>query len=278
MSSSTSNPWRVQRGVATIGILLILSSILAGAEDGSDRRSFPLREVSGVEVVDLGSTSLCRNEPDPNVAYPAFVSGKPLYGVIYVDGKFGTADAGTAYPFAIDESSGTDSGYDRLYIDLNRDGRLSDETPIEPLRELPEGELFKVEWVAPPVWFDYVTFSSTDAGGSRSVKTLPRLVVSEKGYSTLSFTATKALKGQIEIAGHRFNATVLNGAPLATHWDRPGTVVKLESPSDISMPSWYGYQPADGHAQDRWPVLAFLHHAARATSSSSSPIAGISAR
>ena len=197
MSSSTSNPSAlVQRGVATIGILLILSSILAGAEDGSDRRSFPLQDLSGVEVVDLGSTSLCRNEPDPNVAYPAFVSGKPLYGVIYVDGKFGTADAGTAYPFAIDESSGTDSGYDRLYIDLNRDDRLSDETPIKPLRELPQDELFTQKWGAHrPSGSAMSRFRVPTPPETQSLQTVPRLLINSQGQATLSFTATKARQG-----------------------------------------------------------------------------------
>jgi len=223
-----------------IGILLVVSSVLAGAQDGSDKRSFPLEEVSGFDVVDLGSTCLCRNEPDPNVTYPAFSSGKPLYGTIYVDGDFATSDVGTAYPFVLDESAGTDGGYDRLYIDLNRDGRLSEETPIEPLRELPDGALFKVEWVAPPVWFDYVTFSSVDGRGTHSVRALPRLLIGKEGYAILSFTATKALKGQIQIAGHTYNMTILNRSPLGTHWDRTGTVVKLESPDGIPMSSWYG--------------------------------------
>lgn len=240
MRGFASNSWRVQRGIVPIGILLALSSVLAGAEDGSDRRSFPLEEVSGFDVVDLGSTCLCKDEADPNVTYPAFSSGKPLYGTIYVDGEFATAYAGTPYPFAIDESAGTDGGYDRLYIDLNRDGRLSDETPIEPLPELPQGALFGVKWVAPPVWFDYVAFSSADAGGTHSVKTLPRLLISKQGYATLSFTATRALKGKIEIARRRFNVTILNGSPLGTHWDRPGTVVKLESPSVIPISRWWG--------------------------------------
>lgn len=240
MRGFASRSWRAQRGIVPVGILLVLGSILAGAENGSDRLSFSLEEVSGFDVVDLGSTCLCRNEPDPNVTYPAFCSAKPLYGVIHVDGGFATAGTGTPYPFAIDESSGTDSGYDRLYLDLNRDGRLSDETPIEPLRELPEGALFKVEWVAPPVWFDYVTFSSTDVRGTHSIRALPRLLIGKEGYAILSFTATKALKGRIQIAGHTYNMTILNRSPLGTHWDRAGTVVKLESPSGVPIPSWYG--------------------------------------
>ena len=202
--------------------------------------TFDLEEVSGLDIVDLGHTCPCRNDPDPNVVYPAFSSGKPLYGVMHVDMEFGTWRPGTAYPFALDESGGTGTGYDRLYIDLNRDGRLSDETPVTPLRELPEGALFTVKWVTPPIWFNPVTFSNTDEAGTHSVETIPHLLVQQGEFVGLSFTATKARKGEIEIAGRRYNATILNSSPLGTRWDRPGTVVKLETRAGVRMASWSG--------------------------------------
>jgi hypothetical protein len=108
-----------------------------GAGSGSERLAFPLEEVSGFDVADVGHTCACRSEPEPNVAYPAFTSAKPLYGVMCVDMEFANLRSGTPYHFALDESGGTGTGYDRLYLDHNRDGRLSDEAPIAPLRERP---------------------------------------------------------------------------------------------------------------------------------------------
>ena len=149
-----------------------------------------------------------------------------------------TWNSGTPYPYAIDESGGTGAGYDRFYLDLNRDGRLSDEAPIAPLRELPEGKLFKQKWASPVVWFGSVTFSSTDAEGIHTVETLPRLLI-EDSFAILSFTATKARKGEVEIGGRRFNATILNSYPLGTRWDRPRTIVTLEARGIARMSSWF---------------------------------------
>jgi hypothetical protein len=224
-------------GVFLSCLLLFLSTLALGGESNPERCAFSLEEVPGFDDLNLGHTCGCRSEPEPNVVYPAFSSGKPLYGVMPVDMEFANPRSGTPYQFALDESGGTGTGYDRLYLDRNRDGRLSDEVPITPLRELPPGALFKQKWVAPPVWFGYVTFSSTDAAGTHSVETLPRLLINVQGQATLSFTATKARKGEIEIAQRRFNVTILNGYPLGTRWDRPGTIVKLQTRGGMN---WFG--------------------------------------
>ena len=237
MKNRKSDFRHVRSGVSLSCILLFLSTLVLGGESSSERLVFPLEEVSGFDVVDLGHTCGCRSDPEPNVVYPAFSSDKPLYGVMSVDMEFANPRSGTPYQFALDESGGTGTGYDRLYLDLNRNGRLSDETPLAPLRELPPGALFKGKWVAPPVWFGSITFSSTDAAGTHAVETLPRLLINVQGQATLSFTATKARKGEIEIARRRFNVTILNGYPLGTRWDRPGTIVKLQTRGGVN---WFG--------------------------------------
>jgi len=217
---------------------LALTPAAFGVQGDPLRREFPLEEVSGFDTVDFGHVCGCQSDPEPNVVYPAFSSGKPLYGVMPLDAEFNNLRSGTPYHFAIDESGGTGAGYDRLYIDLNRDGRLLDETPIASLRELPKGRLFGLKWVAPPVWFGCVTFSSPEEAGTHSVETIPRLLIDGGGYVDLSFTAVKARKGEIEIAGRRYSATILNNNPLGTRWDRPGTTVKLEALAGARMPYW----------------------------------------
>jgi len=68
---------------------------------------------------------------------------------------------------------------------------------------------------------------------------MPRLTVSDKGYAVLWFVATKAHKGEIEIAGKRFDVTMANSYPVGTRWDRPETFLELR-PQDSAtrMPHW----------------------------------------
>ncbi len=217
------------------GLCLTLGVVARGAQDSSQKRVFLLEETSGLG--DGGHPCVCSEEADPNVAYPAFSSDKPLYGLIRVDMEFAEQQSGTPYRFALDESGGTGTGHDRLYVDLNLNGSLADENPVAPLQEPPEGALLDYKGIRRQVCFDSVTFSS----GSPAVPTLPRLVISDQGYITLAFVATKARQGEIMLTGRRFHVTMVNSYPLGTRWDRPGTVVKLE-PRSGSMPlsSWLG--------------------------------------
>jgi hypothetical protein len=106
-----------------------------GASGGST--AFALREVSGLGV-GHGGHFPCRSEPDPNTIYPSFSSTKPLYGEVRIDMEFGSGQSGVPYRFAMDESGGTDAGYDRLYLDLDRDGDLAEEKPLEPMKDPPD--------------------------------------------------------------------------------------------------------------------------------------------
>jgi hypothetical protein len=209
-----------------------------GAAEELARREFPLEEVSAVDISDSGHSCGCGNSPDPNVVYPAFSSAKPLYGIIRVDMDVQTVHSGAAYSFAIDESGGTGAGYDRLYIDLNLNGRLSDDAAIVSLRESPKGELFKRRRVSPPVWFGTVAFSNTDAQGTHTVEAFPRLLIYENRYATVSFTAARARKGEVMIGSRRLNATIVNSYPLGTRWDGPRTIVRLEARGIGRMTSW----------------------------------------
>jgi hypothetical protein len=230
---------RACRGILLFGILLSLSPILSGGENRSERLEFPLEEVPNFDHWDIGHTCDCASEPAPNVVYPAFSSGKPLYGRIRVDMELDDPHSGTLYHFALDESGGTGAGYDRLYVDLNRDGRLSDEAPIAPLRDLPQGRLFTQKWPSPPVWFGYVTFSSRDGAETHSVQTLPRFT--NGGYPRLNFQSTTARRGSIEIAKRRLVARIWNSYPIGTRWDRPSTRVRLETPNgSVALPYWLG--------------------------------------
>jgi hypothetical protein len=229
----------LHRQRAVFCLVAVMTVTTFGATDDSARLVFPLEEMPNFDNWDMGHNCDCRREPTPNVVYPAFSSVRPLHGEIRVDMELDDPDSGTLYHFALDESGGTGTGYNRLYIDLNGDGRLSDETPVTPLRELPPGHLFTQKWSAPPVWFGYVTFSSRDGTETHSVQTLPRFT--EGGFPRLNFQATTARRGWIEIDGRRIAARIWNSYPIGTRWDRPATTVRLETPNgSVALPYWLG--------------------------------------
>lgn len=226
------------------GVALLASFCLMGAAMGtsgeldSGKVSFPLEQISGF-LDDAGHVCLCSEQAEPDVSYPAFTSDKPLYGVMRVNMEIGNAQSGTAYRFALDESGGTGAGYDRLYINVDSDAGLSDEKPLTPLQDLPAGAMLGHSRIAQQVCFDYVTFSDgSDENVPYSVETMPRLTVSEQGYATLTFVATKARAGEIEIAHRRYRVTLVNRYPLGTRWDRPETTVRLEGRYGVHVPHW----------------------------------------
>lgn len=74
------------------------------------------------------STVQLSQRPDKTIASePTYLSKEPLYGTI----KLGGSEP-TSYLFVIDESKGTRSGLDTLYVDTNNNGNLADDAKIAP--------------------------------------------------------------------------------------------------------------------------------------------------
>ena len=93
---------------------------------------FELEQISVFEDTDIPSSFIVgvraetSSEPGPEVkSYPPLKSEKVLYGSVWLGGEIHRSESGNRYHFAIDESAGTDTGYDSFYFDLNLDGNLS---------------------------------------------------------------------------------------------------------------------------------------------------------
>lgn len=201
-----------------------------------DLSAFDLRDVSGLGI-GYGHPCQCQDIPDPNALYPTFSSSKPLYSSVRIDMEFGDNTSGVLYRLAIDESGGTGTGYDRLYIDFDRDGDLAEEKPIEPMENPPDAMVMRNDWIAQQVCFACVSLAGEGAG---LVEALPRLIVGKKGGPSLTLFPTQARQGEIEIAGRRFDVTMGNVYPIGTRWDRPGTLLQLK-PQDAEsrLPDWH---------------------------------------
>ncbi len=221
-----------------VAFLLMLTVIVLGADKPAEELAFDLEEVSGFGI-GYCQRCICEATPDPNVEYPKFISQKPLYGLVRVDSELGDHSSGDFYYFAIDESD-PNSGYDRLYLDADKNRDLTNEKPISPLENTPKEALIKSDNLTQQVCFDYVTFSSKDDNGAiHKTEFLPRLTISNSQYAVLGFIATKAYRGQFKIAGHHFNAVIKHNYLTGTRLDKPHTLLELTSLDDSAWrPMW----------------------------------------
>lgn len=190
-----------------------------------------------------GQRGECGEEPGAEVkAYPAFKSDKPIYGSVRFAGVYGEKDSGVQYHFAIDESAGTGEGYDRLYFDLNCDLDLTNDKALAPWREPPSGAMLDYSSIKQQVCFDCLKIDF-DFGGEdkRALEVMPRLIVSESGYTSLSFVTTKVRKGVMKLGGQRYDVLLGHDSLIGGWFDHPSTGLYLIPKADPSLkPRWWG--------------------------------------
>ncbi|MBN1806054.1 MAG: hypothetical protein JW837_12460 [Sedimentisphaerales bacterium] len=211
---------------------------------------FNLEKISAFDVEEnlrgrflTGQRAACQDHAVTDVTvYPVFKSDNPLYGSICFTGEYGNKYSGTRYHFAIDESAGTGKGYDRLYFDLNRDLNLTNDRPINPQQNPPDGAKLDYDWVKQQTCFDYINVHlNFDSYGQRPMEIMPRLTISEKGYSSLAFITTQAHKGQIELAGKNYTAYLGHQYSINGWFDHPSTALFLiQKDNENYRPGWWG--------------------------------------
>lgn len=237
----------------TLGSLMLLCLLSVNAFSDNEQKEEPAFNLEEISVFDIdeqivgrfvrGQLGDCGEQPVYDVlAYPAFKSDKPLYGSIQFAGEYGNKNSGIQYYFALDESTGTGNGYDRLYFDLNRDLDLTNDTPLTPLQNPPNKALLTYSSIKQKVCFDYfnVNFDFGSAG-RRPLEIMPRLTIYENVYPVLSFVTTKARKGKIELADQKYTAFLGHNYLIAAWFDRPSTALLLIPEGDDNWRStWWG--------------------------------------
>lgn len=243
-----------RRAVRWTLLILLLSGGLAAAAFAGEPPTIPenaagfnLKEVSTFDTPDLVRSRLlvsayseCQTEPDSEVkAYPAFQSDKPLYGSIQVGGS-----GGYRYAVAVDESGGTGQGYDRMYIDTNFNGDLTDNPYQTPMKDVPQKVLMGIGDSGQEVCFEPVTLRVAPGDGpGHQIEVIPRVLVYDADRSFVLFTATKVRQGTIEIGGQKLTAVLGHTGGLAGRFDRPTTALYLlpaNDPAARPVNSWYG--------------------------------------
>jgi len=204
---------------------------------------FDLNEIAVFQIEDdrlrayfsSGQWASCREDPCSTVkTYPALVSQKPLYGSIRFPRQDAFNRSGVEYVFALDESKGTGTGYDRLFFDGNRNRDLTDDTPLVPQTPPPIHSIQKWKDIEQQVIFSCLSIAFEGGHeGKSAIELMPHLIITDKGYKTLSFVTTKAHAGQIEISGRKYEAYLGHGRFVSGCFDRPMTALRLV-PSDPS--------------------------------------------
>ena len=237
-------------GARLLCLLLIVFTSGCEKKTGSEAKTkelvFKLDEVSAFKVIGQsasfvrGQRGECSSEPDMSVkAWPAFKSDKQLYGSVWFAGKYAEKKSGIQYYFVLDESAGTGNGYDRLYFDLNRDLDLTNDSPVVPQKEPPDNAMLDYSWIEQQVCFDYL-YVDFGPDGKRSLEIMPRLTISDSGYSTLSFVATKVRKGKCKIAGQRYAVLLGHAYSVGGRFDLPATALYMIPKGDFKhQPSWW---------------------------------------
>ena len=176
-----------------------------------------------------GQLCICTEQPESKVKiYPVFQSGKPLYGSIRFAEEYGREDSGILYHFALDESQGTDKGYDRFYFDSNRDLDLSNDKSQLPLKRPPKGATQKNPYLKKQICFSYLYIDfEDDSAGRRPLEIMPRLMLYDSGYVNLTFVTTEARRGRIRISGHRYDVLLGHNYLVSGRFNRPWTALHL---------------------------------------------------
>jgi hypothetical protein len=225
-------------------LIVITFACKEKTEEQTKQFVFNLDEVSvfnmGEVFQDFQST-FCNNRPYRPVKYPVLKSEKPLYGSIDFAGRTAESHTPGRYHFALDESAGTGQGYDRLYFDHNCDLDLTNDTPLTSLQNPPKGTLLSYPSIEQYVCFESFDIASDFGPGRRTIEIMPRLTISQGGYSELCLVATKVRKGQIDIGGAGYYALLGYTYSVGGPFDQPGRAFYLiPKISTQDYPRWPG--------------------------------------
>ncbi len=245
---------RADRLACLRGHIILLSCVLAlvcavGRMAGAEERVFPLEEISVFDLPEqagqqflAGQRAVCGDKPDPNVTvYPKFASGQPIYGTLDCSDPIGKTEAGRVYRFVLDESAGTGKGYDRLYFDLNRDLDLTNDGVLGVQKNPPPKAMLGYSNLKQQACFENLVIPfPCGPAGERPLETMPRLIVHDNGYKTLSLVTTKAHKGRIDLGWQKCDV-LLGHCYIATGWfDQPWTALHLTPAGASQAWDWWG--------------------------------------
>lgn len=227
--------------------------------------TFQLEEAPAFDKVEIDGRTVQRNfqwqyarcsgEPSKAVkAYPKFASPQPLYGELRLDGHMYDPTQGRAVYFVLDQSGeepkpaaekkeeakegkkaasqppvrfqNDAAKYDRLYVDRNGDGDLTNDGVLKPGERLPLEGLF-----GQPGQQAFETFSlAVDYGPPTGVKPfemIAAVALAQRGTGILLCGVPHCRRGKIKIGTQEFVADLAQTRILSGRYDRPFVALRL---------------------------------------------------
>jgi hypothetical protein len=214
-----------------VSLCLLLPAIMAWSSEKPPPepgvKVFPLEEISPQDCpeparsrIQAGQTTLeCGSSPLAGIAYPEFRSHRPVYGAFTFDMSFLDPRSGLRYGYAVDESRGTGTGYDRLYFDFNHDSDLTNDVAVPAMRKAPAGlrrEPGTVCFETIRVPLDY---------GPEGVwrQTLMPCLKRQGSLHYLSFVVPAARRGKILLGAEEVELVLAQYGTITGRYDKPMT-------------------------------------------------------
>ena len=193
---------------------------------------FALEEVNLIDLLGpqeqqfRGQSSSCRSNPRKEVkAYPSFASEKPLYGIVYFARNYYTGENGIPYCFAVDESKGTDQGYDTFFFDVNHNFDLTDDTAVKENANFSVPKMGRYE---DEVLFAPITVTLDSAEDSGVVTIVPRFLQYNDSYRRVAFVKPSARRGKIRVGEKEYELMLNHGRVISSRYDHPMTGVVMK--------------------------------------------------
>ena len=158
-------------------------------------------------------------------AYPSFASEKPLYGKVYFGLNYYTDEKGIPYCFAVDESKGTDQGYDTFYFDVNHNYDLTDDAAV---KEDANSSISKIGRYEKETLFKPITVTLDSADESGAVTIVPRLIQYNTSYRRVTFVKPSARRGKIRVGEKEYELMLNHGRVISSRFDHPMTGVVMK--------------------------------------------------
>ncbi len=201
-----------------------------------DLKKVPVWEVASERVRRLllrPNYAARETEKAPQVKYPQFTSGTPLYG------KTESSRLATrrSVNFALD-CSRPGGDYDLLYFDENDDGDLTNDRPRRPSKEVADRlTSLGASW---ETYFELVTvLLDLGSGAVQSLELLPCLRTYTGSGPRLELTAAHIHVGEFKIDFEPYQAFLGYGFTIQAPLGHPNTTLIL-TPAGGQPPSWWG--------------------------------------
>jgi len=218
--------------VFAVALLVAASAAPAGEANSAafDLPEVPVYSLDQGHQFAGGEWAECGPKPDPGVkAYPPLESKKPLYAALTLGRGLPGLKEGLCLQCVVDESGGTGQGYDRLYVDLDRDGNLAKESPVA-VAPKPSEQIHDPQ-DARQTWFEVIHVPWDYGGdiGKRPLALRPRLVQLRQGSTFLTLSLSKVHAGRIMIGNRPYRAVVSGRHGISVRYDVPGAGLMLDA-------------------------------------------------